>query len=222
MKEVLYSIIPITVFVLVLQVFLTPFPAPMLANFIVGALFMILGMILFLAGIRSSLLEFGEAIGKTITLQGKLWMVIVFGFMVGFVVTVAEPAVQVLALQIDQVSMGSIGRWLLILFISIGVGVFVALSLLRILFNIPMIYLLIGGYVVIFILSIFSSPQYIPVSFDAGGVTTGPMTVPFILALGMGFSTITRSRKTSEDSFGLVALASIGPIIAVMLLGILF
>ncbi len=183
---------------------------------------MMLGLVFFLAGIKTSLLEFGEAIGKTITLSGKLWIVIVFGFLMGFVVTVAEPAVQVLALQIDQVSSGDINRLLLILFISIGVGIFVALSLLRILFNVPMIYLLAGGYALVFVLSIFSSPQFIPVSFDAGGVTTGPMTVPFILALGMGFSSITRSRKTSEDSFGLVALASIGPIIAVLILGMIF
>ncbi len=218
----LISVVPIVIFVLLLEWILVPFTSQEILSFIVGAIFVSLGLILFLSGIKASLLQFGEAIGKTITLQGKLWMVIVLGFLVGFVVTVAEPDVQVLATQIDVVSSGVIGRYILVLFVALGVGIFVALSLLRILFNIPLLHLLFAGYLIILVLLVFSNPVFIPVSFDAGGVTTGPMTVPFILALGMGVSSFTKSRKTSEDSFGLVALASIGPIIAVLILGMMF
>ncbi len=199
-----------------------PFPQETLLKFLAGAFFITLGLVLFLSGIKTGLLEFGEAIGRTITLPGKLWMIIVFGFMIGFVVTVAEPDVQVLALQVDTVTSGAIGRNILVLFVALGVGFFVAFSLIRILFNVPLVKLLMVGYALVFVLSIFSSPEFIPVSFDAGGVTTGPLTVPFILALGLGVSSFTKSRKTSEDSFGLVALASIGPILAVLVLGLIF
>jgi hypothetical protein len=210
------------VFVLLLEFFLVPVANKALFQFVAASFFIFIGLSLFLLGIKKSLLDFGEAIGKTLTLSGKLWMVIVFGFMVGFVVTLAEPDVQVLTLQIDSVSAGAIGKEILILFVAMGVGIFVALAMVRILFNISLIYLLGVGYLIIFILLLLSSPTYIPVAFDAGGVTTGPMTVPFILSLGMGVSSLTRNRKDAQDSFGLIALASIGPIIAVLILGMIY
>jgi hypothetical protein len=219
---VFLSLVPMILFIMLLEFFLVPVSSKTLFQFIAASFFIFIGLSLFLLGIKKSLLDFGEAIGKTLTLRGKLWMVIVFGFIVGFVVTLAEPDVQVLTLQIDTVSAGAIGKEVLILFVAMGVGIFVALAMVRILFNISLIYLLGAGYLIILILLVLSSPTYIPVAFDAGGVTTGPMTVPFILSLGMGVSSLTRNRKGAQDSFGLIALASIGPIIAVLILGMIY
>ena len=106
--------------------------------------------------------------------------------------------------------------------VALGVAIFVGLAMLRIMSGIPLPVLLVGGYVLIFVLSMFTPPHFVPISFDAGGVTTGPMTVPFILALGVGVASVMRGKSVSADGFGLVALASIGPVLAVLLLGVLF
>jgi hypothetical protein len=141
----------------------------------------------------------------------------------GFVVTVAEPDVQVLALQVDTVSGGTISKKLIVASIALGVGIFVALALLRIFLRIPIAYLLGVGYVIVFILALFAPPEFVAVSFDAGGVTTGPMTVPFILALGIGVASVSGGHKRNENnSFGLIALASLGPVLAVLVMGIIF
>jgi hypothetical protein len=219
---VLWSLLPILFFVVLIQFFLVPVPLQDLLRFLVASIFVYLGLSLFLLGIKKSLLEFGEAIGKTLTLRGKLWIVLVFGFIVGFVVTVAEPDVQVLTMQIDKVSAGAISKEILILFVALGVGIFVALAMVRIIFNLSLRFLLGLSYAIVLLLVVFSPQSYIPVAFDAGGVTTGPMTVPLILSLGMGVSSLTRNRKDSQDSFGLIALASIGPIMAVLILGMIY
>jgi hypothetical protein len=182
----------------------------------------VMGLVFFLLGVKVGFLPIGELIGSAIVLKGKLWIILFFGFVLGFVVTVAEPDVQVLALQIDAVSGGAISKGLTIAAIALGVGIFVALALLRIFMRIPIAHLLTVGYILAFALAWFVPPEYVAVSFDAGAVTTGPMTVPFILALGVGVASVTGGQKgNSNDSFGLVALASIGPILAVLLMGVL-
>ncbi len=222
LHEVVLAVLPVTIVILIIQFVLVPFPIELLIHFIGGAVMVMLGLALFLLGVNMGLLPVGELIGKALTLKGKLWIVLFFGFVIGFVVTVAEPDVQILAMQVDSVSDGEIAKNLLIATVALGVGIFVALSLARIIYNVPLIYLLLGGYLTVFLLSFFSSPIFIPVSLDAGGVTTGPMTVPFILSLGVGVSAVTKSRKGSNDTFGLVALASIGPILAVLIMGVVF
>jgi len=144
------------------------------------------------------------------------------GGLILFAVTVAEPDVRVLALQVDMVSGGQIPGSLLVLTVALGVGIFVALALLRIVLNVPITYLLAGGYGVVIVLSLFTPATFVPVAFDAGGVTTGPMTVPFILAIGLGTASVLRGRSNLADGFGLVGLASIGPIIGMMVLGLVF
>lgn len=219
--EVLYATLPVTILVTVLQFTIIKLPMDIFLRFIGGAVLLMIGLILFLVGVKVGFLPIGEMIGSAIVKKGKLWLILFFGFVIGFAVTIAEPDLQVLASQVDSVSDSVISKNLLMASVALGVGVFVALALLRMLLNIPIVYLLAGGYALAFLLSLFTPPEFRAVSFDAGGVTTGPMTVPFILALGVGISNVARKRKASDDSFGLVALASIGPILAVLLLGVI-
>lgn len=222
LTEVLYSILPVTAVILLLQVTLVRFPWSAFAGFLLSTVLAIAGLTLFLLGVRDSLLSVGEQAGITVMKSGKLWFVISSAVAVGFAVTVAEPGVQVLAGQVDSVSDGDISRYLLVAVVSMGVGIFLALSMLRIIYRLPLTLLLLGGYGLVFILAGFAPPEFFTVALDAGGATTGPVTVPFILSLGVGISTIRGSKAASEDSFGYVGLASVGPILAVLLLGVAF
>ena len=163
------------------------------------------------------MIPLGEAVGKEITRSKKVWVIVAISFLIGVIITVAEPDLQVLAGQVP-----SIPDRVIIWSVALGVGVFLVIALLRILFAIQLSYLLICFYAIVFVLAGFVSPDFWAVAFDSGGVTTGPMTVPFIMALGVGVSAVRNDREAGGDSFGLVALCSIGPIITVLLLGLLY
>ncbi|MCC5913270.1 MAG: DUF1538 domain-containing protein [Balneolaceae bacterium] len=222
--EVVYAILPITILVLILQYTLIWLPFESVLQFLVGVVLVSTGFALFLMGVHIGLLPIGEMIGAALPKTGKVWMILLFSFILGFAVTVAEPDVHVLAGYVDQVSDGEIGKWTLIIPVALGLGVFVSLSMARIVFNVSIKWLLFGGYSIVFALALspWVSEQFVPISFDAGGVTTGPMAVPFILAFGVGIASVLRADDKSADGFGLVALASIGPLIAVLLLGIFY
>jgi hypothetical protein len=174
-----------------------------------------------LMGVRIGLLPVGEAIGSSLVARGSVVILLGASFVLSFAVTVAEPDVRVLAYQVDLASQGRIGTGVLITAVALGVALFVALALLRILLGVPMAYLLAAGYGIVLILTLFTPPHFVAISFDAGGVTTGPMAVPFILALGIGTTSVLGGKSALGDGFGLVGLASIGPIIGVMLLGVI-
>jgi hypothetical protein len=220
--EVLYAVLPIIGVVLVLQFTVIWMPVEMLLQFLVGVVLVTTGLILFLWGVQVALLPIGELIGASLPRLGKAWLVVLFGVLLGFAATVAEPDVRVLAMQVDQVSGGEISKNFLIYTVAAGVAFFVGLAMLRIILSIPISYLLVVSYGLVFLLAAFTPAHFVPVSFDAGGVTTGPMTVPFILALGVGVASVLGGKTASADGFGLVALASIGPILAVMLLGLFY
>ena len=220
--EVIFAVLPVAAVVFILQFTLIWLPMEVFLQFLVGLIMVTAGLILFLVGVHLGLLPIGEMIGSALPNTGKASLVVLFGFLMGFVVTVAEPDVRVLATQIDLVSQGEISKNLLIFVVALGVAIFVGLAMLRIILNIPITYILIIGYGLVFVLAAFTPPHFIPISFDAGGVTTGPMTVPFILALGVGVARVLGGQSASADGFGLVALASIGPVLAVMLLGVIF
>ena len=221
-KEVLFAVLPITVVVIILQFTLIWLPLQAFVQFMVGVLLVTSGLILFLLGVQMGMLPVGENIGAALPRTGKVWLVVFFGLLLGFVVTVAEPDVRVLATQVDLVSGGAVSKNLLIITVALGVAIFVGLAMLRTFLGIPLQYLLVGGYLLVFALASFTPAHFVPISFDAGGVTTGPMTVPFILALGVGVASVLRGKKASSDGFGLVALASIGPVLAVLLLGVFY
>ncbi len=220
--EALKAVFPLTVVVFLLQLVVLSSPVEEVLQFLVGLVFVFLGLILFLVGIRIGLLPMGEAIGNSIPQSGKLLVIIIYAFLLGFLVTVAEPDVRVLASQIDTVSAGAIPNYVLIYAVAAGVGIFLSLSMVKVVFSIPLKYLLLLCYTGVFILSVFTPSEFVPISFDAGGVTTGPLTAPFIIALGVGMTSVLSSRTTSQDNFGFVALASIGPILGVMILGLIY
>lgn len=221
--ESLTSILPIALIVLVLSVAFVPMDAGTFLLFLVGVVLLILGLGCFMLGADMSMLVIGEKIGTTMTHSRKIWLIAFLSFVIGVIVTIAEPDLQILAEQVPAVAQKTpLGNYLLILTVAVGVGIFLTVGMLRIVFRIPLHYLLIAFYVIAFVLSIFVSPDFWAVSFDTGGVTTGPMTVPFIMSLGVGVASIRSAKGSKNDSFGLVAFSSVGPIIAVLVLGIIF
>lgn len=220
--DIAKTIGPLIVLILILHFAFIKFPSEILIRFLLGAFMVIIGLNLFLKGIKIGLLPVGEMIGAEIPKKGSVAIILFVGFILGFSVTVAEPDVRVLASQIDLVSNGQINKNTLILVISLGIGIFLLVSLWRILKNIPLVYLLFAGYLIILVLSFFTPRQFIPISFDAGGVTTGPVTVPFIMALGLGIVSVLGGKSKLSDGFGLIGVASIGPVIAVMILGVIY
>ena len=212
--ESLSSVLPVTGIVLFLLVTIVPVPAEMLLAFLLGAVLLIVGMGLFTLGAETAMTPMGQYVGSRITKTRKLPIIIFVSLFVGTMITVSEPDLQVLAGQIS-----SIPSAMLIWSVAIGVGLLLVVAMLRIIFRIKLKYLLVGLYAAVFLIALLVPDNFLAVAFDSGGVTTGPMTVPFIMALGVGVASI-RSDDGGSDSFGLVALCSVGPIIAVMLLGI--
>lgn len=221
-KEVIYSVFPVTFVIFILQFTLIRLPLDDFINFIAGVLLVSIGLVLFFVGVNIGLLPVGEMIGASLPKTGKPALVIFFGFLLGFVVTVAEPDVRVLATQVEIVSGSAIGKNILIYSVALGVAIFVALAMVKIILDISINKILVVSYSLVLMLALVTPPDFLPVALDSGGVTTGPMTVPFILALGIGVSSVMRGRNASDDGFGLIALASVGPILAVMLLGVFF
>ncbi|WP_372869304.1 DUF1538 domain-containing protein [Planomicrobium okeanokoites] len=223
-KEVVAAIMPVTIVVIFLQIAIIRLPAVALLQFLVGVFFVSIGFFLFLLGVNAGLLPIGELIGKRLPRTKNAWLIIGTGLLLGIVVTIAEPDLRVLATQIDNVSDGAISATVLILSVSLGLAIFVALAMVRTLFNLPLHFVLLAGYAAVFLLSFFVPEAFVPISFDSGGVTTGPMAVPFILALGVGVASSLRRRdsKDGTEGFGLIGLASIGPVLAVMILGVIF
>lgn len=212
--------VPLSLVVIFLQFTILKLPGEVLLQFLIGAVMVGGGLFLFLLGGQVGLIPIGELIGSALPKRGKLWIVLLFGLLLGFAVTLAEPHIRVLALQVDMVSQGAVSRNMLIYAVASGVGVFISLALLRIFLGVSIIYFLIAAFVLVFFVASFASPSFVPVSFDAGGVITGPLVVPFLLALGVGVSSALGGRSSTADRFGLLALSSFGPILAILLLGV--
>ena len=221
-KEVLYSVIPIAVIVLILNFTLTPLETPLIIRFIIGCIAIIIGLSIFLVGVDIGITPIGNVMGSKMAKSNKILVVILVGLVLGFVISIAEPDLHILASQVEMVTSGVIGKGIILVIVSIGIALMLSLGLTRIVYNIPLYKILSGVYGFIFILALFTSPEFLAISFDASGATTGALTVPFILALAMGVPTLKKDSKSSEkDSFGLVAIASTGAIIAVMAMSII-
>ena len=217
LKESLGAVLPIIGIVLVLCFSIAPIPNSVLMTFVVGVVLLIIGMMFFTLGAEMAMTPMGERIGTKLTNTRKISVVIVLCFILGFIITISEPDLQVLAEQVP-----SIPNYTLIIAVATGVGIFLVAAVLRMLFGIPLAHMLLILYPIIFILASIVPQDFLTVAFDSGGVTTGPMTVPFIMALGIGFSAVRSDKHAENDSFGLVALCSVGPILAVLLLGLLY
>lgn len=217
MRESMFSVLPITLIVLLLCIFAVPVSSGLMLSFLIGAVMLIVGMGLFTIGSDVSMTQIGNHIGAKMTKCGKLWLILLLSFLLGIAITVAEPDLQVLAANTPNID-----TTVLIVAVAVGVGLFLLLSMLRILLGIPLRWMLMGFYAVVFTLAVCSDRDFLSVAFDSGGVTTGPMTVPFIMALGVGVASIRSDEKAKSDSFGLVALCSIGPILSVLILGFFY
>lgn len=215
--EALSSVLPVTGIVLLLLVTVAPVSSAMLLSFLIGGVLLVVGMGLFNLGADTAMTPMGEYVGSKMTASRKLWVILLVSFFVGVMITVSEPDLQVLANQIS-----SIPNMVLILSVGLGVGLLLVIAMLRILFRIRLKYLLLFFYAIVFGLAFFVPENFLAISFDSGGVTTGPMTVPFLMAMGIGVASISSSDGDGDDNFGMVALCSVGPILAVMILGLAY
>lgn len=220
-KEVLFSVLPILVLVLILNFTVSPMDTTLIIRFIIGSFLVMVALTIFLLGVDIGITPLGELTGASLAKSNKLWIVLIGGLILGFFISVAEPGLMVLANQVDLVTSGQIPSISILIIVSIGLAILLALGFLRVFYNIPLYKVLIVLYLIIFGFSIFTSREFLAISFDASGSTTGILAVPFILALSMGISKLKKDSKGSEkDSFGLVAIASTGAILSVMLLDI--
>ena len=214
-KESLAAVLPITAIVLVISVTIAPLTPGTLVLFLFGALLLVAGMGLFTLGVDMSMTPMGDGMGVEISKSKRIGLSLIICFILGAVITIAEPDLQVLAEQLPAVP-----NMVLILAVAVGVGFFLVVAQVRMLLNIPLSYTLLFFYLILFVLTIFVPDYFIPVAFDSGGVTTGPVTVPFIMSLGIGMAAIRSDKNSGNDSFGLISLCSIGPILSVMILGL--
>lgn len=218
-KEVLFSVLPITGVVVLLHFTLTPLDTPMLLRFLIGSLLVVIGLSIFLFGTDIGITPIGQEMGKTIAKRNSMVFLVLAGLVLGFFISIAEPDLHILAEQIRDATAGGVSKIAILVVVSLGIAIMLSLGLVRIVKNVPLYIVLAIVYTCIFILSFFVSEEFLAISFDASGATTGALTVPFILALSLGVSQLKKDSKASEkDSFGLVAIASSGAIIAVMLM----
>lgn len=215
-KEAIMSVTPIVVIVLMLACTIVPIGTMNIFLFLISALFVIIGLTFFTLGADISMMRIGEKVGSHMIKTRNVYYMAFISFLIGVIITIAEPDLKVLASQVPMIS-----DYTLILSVSIGVGIFITIGLLRVLFQVKLSKLLLIFYGIVFLLAAFVPNNFIAVAFDSGGVTTGPMTVPFIMALGIGIASLRKDATSEDDTFGFVALASVGPILIVLILGLL-
>lgn len=221
LKEAAFSVLPVALIVLILN--LTPlvsFTALETVVFVLCAVLLVLGMGLFNLGADMAMTPMGEQVGAGLSRSRSIGLLLTVCFVMGVFITVAEPDLSVLATQVSDVLDGT----LLVVAVGVGVGLFLVFAILRIVSRRSLSYLLLFFYLILFALAslvaVNGNAGFLPLAFDSGGVTTGPITVPFIMALGIGVAATLGGKNARENSFGLVALCSVGPILAVMALGI--
>ena len=222
-KEVLMSVLPIVTIVIILNLTLVPMEAGVMSRFLLGSVLIIIGLTIFLFGVDVGITPIGVNLGRTLAKSGKLWFLIITGLILGFFISIAEPDLHILADQVDMVTGGLLSKLLILIVVSIGVAVMITLGLVRIVQNFPLHTMLTIVYGVILGLAVLMSPEFLAISFDSSGATTGALTVPFILGLALGVSKMESDSRASEnDSFGLVGLASTGAILGIMVMSLIF
>ena len=216
-KEAIKSVFPIVVIVCVISVLLVPVSSGIMLTFLSGSILLITGMLLFTLGAEMAVSPMGSHVGNFLTRSRNVGIIAAVAFILGLIITISEPDLQVLAGLVPNVP-----NMTLIASVGVGVAVFLVIAMLRMLLRIPLQVLLIVSYIAVFVFSFLVPGNFLSIAFDSGGVTTGPMTVPFIMALGVGVSAIRSDKAAADDSFGLISLCSVGPVLAVMILGVLF
>ena len=212
LKETSVSVLPVMAIVILLGLTLAPLSGLMLGRFAIGGILLIIGLTVFLMGVEVGIQPMGERTGAALTQKRKLWLLLSCAFAIGFLVTVAEPDIQVFGDQVCSI-FSSVNKNAFVLVIALGVGFFMLMGLLRTVLNLSIKIMLAVMYTLLFLLVFFVPEDFIGVAFDSGGATTGPLTVPFILALGLGVSSV---RQGDNQSFGLTGVTSVGPVLAVL------
>ena len=220
LKEVLFAVLPVSLLVVALSFTIVPIETEMLLRFLFGAFLVILGLGFFLFGTELGITPIGNLMGETVAKSSNIAQVGVLGFILGFLITIAEPDLQILAQQVNTASGGLVSNVLILVVVSTGVGIMVALGLIRIIYGKPLNVFFTVIYAIIFLLGLKVSEEFLAISVDASGATTGAMTTPFLLALCYGVSQMKSGKSAEEDSFGMVGLASAGPIFAIMIMSI--
>lgn len=221
-REVFQAITPIVLIVCLLQWTVVRAPTDLFLQFLIGSIMAAVGMMLFFMGIDRGILPMGRFIGAEMPKKGSLTLIVAVAFAFGFATTVAEPDVLILTKQVDLISRGAIAGNVVLYVTAIGVGIAVAAAMLRIVFGIRMAWLLTALYGMVLLLSLITPADFIPLAYDSGSVTTGALTAPVIIALALGLSSVLAGRSAVANGFGLLGVASVGAIIAVMILGILY
>ena len=217
LDDALKAVLPVITIVLVLALTIAPVESGVLLSFLFGGVLLIVGNMFFTLGAELAMEPIGQHMGTAVTKSRSLHLLLAVGFSLGVLITVSEPDLQVLAAQVQSIPNG-----VLIFSVAGGVGLLLAVALLRILLGVRLRTVLLACYSLVFLLACFAPRDFLAVAFDAGGVTTGPMTVPFIMAFGIGVSAIRIDGRASDDSFGLISLCSVGPILAVLALSLIY
>jgi uncharacterized protein DUF1538 len=219
--SVIFAIAPLVVLFLLFQVFLLRLPKRQVADILRGTAIAAVGLFLFLLGVGVGFLPFGRVIGEAFGALEQTWFVILAGALLGFLTTWGEPAVRILANQVEEASNGSIHGTLVLYSVCIGVALSVGLGMFRIAYGIPLLYLIVPGYLLVIGLMRLSDGDFVAIAVDAGGVATGPLANTFLLALALGASAAMGDQNPIIHGFGFVALIAVAPIISVMVLGLL-
>ncbi|MGM0846438.1 MAG: DUF1538 domain-containing protein [Bacillota bacterium] len=220
--DVALAVLPLLIFFLVFQIFFLKLPMEKVKKVIYGFIATFIGLSLFLHGVHIGFMPIGREMGKVLGDLPYSWIIVPIGFLLGFVATIAEPAIKVLNKKIESASSGDISQRAMLLTLSTGVGISIAVSMVRILLGIPLFYILVPGYLLVLILIFKTEKEFIQMAFDSGGVATGPMTVTFILSIAVGAASVIEGRDPLMDGFGMIALVALAPIISVLIFGIIF
>lgn len=221
LKEVAKTLLPVFILVLIICFTIVDVNSDLILRFIVGSVLLLIGLTIFLWGVDLSMNPIGEHMSREVATSRSLNKIAILSFLLGFLVTVAEPDLLILGNQIEGASGGDLVSQLIVYMVSIGVGVMISLGVFRLLKDKPLNIFMAITYGVIFVLALLVSEEFLAISFDASGATTGALTTPFVLALSLGLSNVKGGKKSEENSFGLVGIMSSGPILAVMLLSII-
>ena len=220
--EVFEAFLPLLVIFLVFQLLYLKLPRETLIQICSGMLLAFVGLALFLQGVQVGFLPTGGTMGEHLGKLSYNWIIIPIGLLLGLVATIAEPAVRILNYQVEKVSGGYVSQRTMLYALSIGVSVSVAIAMIRIIYGIPLLYILLPGYLLALVLTRFTSPTFVSVAFDSGGVATGPMTVTFVMALAVGAASGIEGRDPLLDGFGMIALVALAPILSVLVLGLIY
>lgn len=220
--DVAIALMPIAFVFILFQIFIVKMAKKQVVNIMKGILIAFVGLTLFLQGVHTGFMPLGELMGMKMGSMKYNWVLIPIGFFLGFAVIMAEPAVHVLIDQVEQASGGHVNRNAMQYTLCVGVAVAVALAMARVLYGISLWYFIAPGYIITFILTMCSAPDFIAIAFDAGGAATGPMTVTLILSMVVGVSKQIEGRNPLLDGFGMIALVALAPILATLILGLLY